>query len=575
MFKSNVTVTNPLVVALFHHAVYVTSVYWIIALALAVLLGATLLRRLTMFNLSHAGLAEPSARTLLRLAFGVIWLFDGILQFQPAMPLGLANDVVRPTISGAPSWLHPLMYSSIHLWNAHPIALATGTAWIQVGIGLGLIVSNATIGRLIAVAGAGWAALIWLIGNGAGGAFASGSSILFGWPGATFFYFTAMVWLALSPRYFAEHFSKFVLRFVAVILGIAVILQVLPSGGFWHGGNANALTAMTKAMTSTAQPHVLAWVVNHVGDLAGTLGGGFNVIVVLWLLLCASGLWYASTHAVNWPVYVVGVGAVFFWIVGEDVSIFGGVGTDINSLIPLAVLTFCASPKLRNAPPLPRRLPEEFRSSSAAVVAAFACAMVAFSVVSMGVASVSAAEPTLFVAQNGTAAAVNTKAPIFTLTDQFDKPYTLEEHKGRYTLLTFLDPVCWTDCPLLAAQLRQVRSEWPSTTPLDIVVVAANPLHQTVANVRHFIKIHQLANLKNFYFITGKPDQTRPIWNEYGITVINEPGDLMSIHSDYMFIIKPSGRLRWIIPDDPLDNVAGQRSAESELMILLGQAGLR
>jgi cytochrome oxidase Cu insertion factor (SCO1/SenC/PrrC family) len=574
MFKDNVSLNNPIVVALFRHDVYVSSVYWIIAIALALLLGATLSRRLSTFNLSSAGLGEPRARTFLRLAFGAIWVFDGILQFQPGMPLGLANEVVKPTIAGAPTWLHPLMYSAISLWNSHPLALATGTAWIQIGIGLGLIASNASVGRLIAVAGAGWAGLIWLIGNGAGGAFASGSSILFGWPGATLFYFVAMVWLALSPRFFAEQFSKFVLRFVAVILGVAAILQVVPSGEFWHGGNTNALTAMTRSMTSTAQPHVLAWIVSHVGDLAGTLGGGFNVIVVLWLLVSASGLWYASTHATNWPVYVVVVGAVFFWIIGEDVSIFGGLGTDINSLIPLAVLTFCAQPKFRSASSLPRRLPEEFRSSSGAVVAAFAFAMVAFSTVSMFVASISAAEPTLFVAQNGTAAAVNTKAPTFTLTDQFDKPFTLEEHKGRYTLLTFLDPVCWTDCPLLAAQLRQVRSEWPASTPLDIVVVAANPLHQTIANVRHFIKIHDLTGMKNFYFVTGKTTVTRKVWNQYGISVTNEPGDLMSIHSDFMFIIKPSGRLRWIIPDEPLDNSAGQRSAESELMSLLGQSGL-
>jgi cytochrome oxidase Cu insertion factor (SCO1/SenC/PrrC family) len=574
MFKNNVSQDNPIVVSLFRHDVYVTAVYWIIAIALAALLGATLLRRLNTFNLSSAGLAEPRARTVLRIAFGAIWVFDGILQFQPGMPLGLANDVVQPTIAGAPTWLHPLMYSSINLWNTHPLALATGTAWIQVGIGLGLIASNAIVGRLIAVVGAGWAGLIWLIGNGAGGAFAKGSSILFGWPGATLFYCVAMVWIALPPRVFAEHFSKFVLRFVSIILGIAVILQVVPSGEFWQGGNANALTAMTQTMTSTAQPQVLAWVVKHVGDVAGTLGGGFNVIVVLWLIISCAGLWYASTHSINWPVYVLVVGAVFFWIVGEDVSIFGGVGTDINSLIPLAVLTFCARPKFRAKPPLPRRLPEEFRSSSGAVVAAFAVAMVSFSVISMFVASVSAAEPTLFVAQNGTAAAVNTKAPVFTLTDQFNRPFTLEEHKGRYTLLTFLDPVCWTDCPLLAAQLRQVRSDWPAGTPLDIVVVAANPLHQTVANVRHFIKIHDLSGMKNFFFVTGKASKTRKVWNEYGITVINEPGDLMSIHSDYMFIIKPSGRLRWIIPDDPLKSVAGQKSAESELVSLLGQSGL-
>jgi len=574
MGRDNVTLTNQLVVSLFRHSVYVTSVYWIIGSALVLLLGATLLGRLNRFNVSRAGLAEPRARTYLRIVFGCIWLFDGILQFQPSMPLGLANDVVQPTVSGAPTWLRPLMYHAIHLWNAHPIALATGTAWIQVGIGLGLIVSNADVGRFIASAAAGWAALIWLIGNGAGGAFAPGNSILFGWPGATLFYFTAMVWIALPPGFFARHFSTFTLRFVAVLLLVAAVLQCLPSAGFWRGGNANALTAMTKEMTSTAQPHALAWIVNHGGDLAGTLGGGFNVVVLLWLVVCAGGLWYAGTHRVNWPVYVLGVGCVVFWIIGEDVAIFGGVGTDINSLIPMAVLAWCAKPSLRTSPPLPRRLPEELRSSSGAVIASFAASMVAFSIISMGLASVASAETTLYVAQNGPAASVSSKAPVFTLTDQFDRPYTLGEHRGRYTLLTFLDPVCWTDCPLLAAQLKQVRDDLGASAPIDVVVVAANPDHQTLANVRHFIAIHSMADVRNFYFVSGPVAKTKPVWRSYGITVEDVPGDAMSIHSDYMFIINPTGRLKWIIPDSPLSGIAGQESAESEVLHLLAQAGL-
>ncbi len=253
----------------------------------------------------------------------------------------------------------------------------------------------------------------------------------------------------------------------------------------------------------------------------------------------------------------------------------GGLGTDINSLIPLAVLAWCARPALRVLPPLPRHLPEELRSSSGAVVAAFAAGMIAFSVVSMGVASVSAAEPTLFVAQNGPAApGYNDKAPTFTLTDQFDKPFTLESHNGYYTLLTFLDPVCWTDCPLLAAQLKQVRAELPANAKIDIVAVAANPLHQTLANVRHFIKIHYLSDVKNFYFVTGPKAKTSPVWRSYGISVTNEPGSIMSIHSDYMFIINGHDRLKWIIADDPLKNVAGQESTEAELMTLLHKAGL-
>ncbi len=82
MGHNAISLTNPLIVSLFHHRLYVASVYWIIAIGLALLLVATLSHRAGTFNLSKAGLSESRARTYLRLGFGVIWLFDGILQFQ-------------------------------------------------------------------------------------------------------------------------------------------------------------------------------------------------------------------------------------------------------------------------------------------------------------------------------------------------------------------------------------------------------------------------------------------------------------------------------------------------------------
>lgn len=574
MGRDNVTVTNSLIVSMFRHDLLGVAIYWIVGLGVVLLLVAVMTQRVGAFNLSREGLNEPRSRTYLRIAFGCLWLIDGVLQFQPGMPLGLANEVVKPTVAGAPSWLQPLQIHAINLWNAHPIALATGTAWLEIGIGLALLVANGSFSRVVGVVAVGWAGLIWLVGAGAGGAFAPASSILFGWPGATLFYFVAGVWLAVPPGYYARYFSPFALRLLAIILVVAIVLQSLPSGSFWHGGNSNALTKMSRTMTESAQPHALSWIVLHVGDLAGTIGGGFNLIVIVWLAVCAGGLWYASTHSVNWPITVLIVGCVFFWIASEDTAIFGGVGTDINSLIPLAILAWCARPALRGTAPLERRLPAELRSSSGAVAASFAAAMVLFSVVSMGVASVSAAESSLYLAQNGQASAADSPAAPFTLTDQFDHTYALGEHAGRYTLLAFLDPVCYTDCPLLAAQLKAVRADLGASAKIDVVAVAANPLHQTLANVRHFIAIHNLTNVNNFYFLTGKTRVMKKVWADYGISVTNTTKSRMSIHSNYLFIISPKDYVRWIIPDNPIANVAGQQSSESQLLSLLRQSGL-
>ncbi|MEO9180705.1 MAG: SCO family protein, partial [Acidimicrobiales bacterium] len=152
--------------------------------------------------------------------------------------------------------------------------------------------------------------------------------------------------------------------------------------------------------------------------------------------------------------------------------------------------------------------------------------------------------------------------------------YSLGEHSGNYTLLTFLDPECWTDCPLLAAQLKQVRSELTPNAKIDVVAVAADPYHESVADVNHFIAIHGLAKIKDFYFVTGKLPTVQKIWHSYGIGVTMTPTAKMSIHSDYVFIISPDGRLQWIVPDEPLANWAGQRSAENELLTLLHESGV-
>jgi cytochrome oxidase Cu insertion factor (SCO1/SenC/PrrC family) len=184
------------------------------------------------------------------------------------------------------------------------------------------------------------------------------------------------------------------------------------------------------------------------------------------------------------------------------------------------------------------------------------------------------AETTLYVAQNGPASAADATAPGFTLTDQFDQPYTLGEHSGRVTLLTFLDPVCWTDCPLLANQLAQVRSQLASNADLDIVAVAANPYHESLADVRHFIAIHDLSGVKNFYFVTGTRAKTSAVWSAYGVGVSATPADVMSIHEDLMFIVSSKGKLKWIIPDDPLSTESLTASSVAEIKDLLATQGV-
>src|SRR5579863_4172439 len=102
MNPNTYNLSNALVAALFRHALFVTGLLRLTVIAMLLMFVLALTRRILRFNVSPEGLLEPRARTYLRWGFGVIWLIDGILQFQVSMPLGLANNVVKPLATNTP-----------------------------------------------------------------------------------------------------------------------------------------------------------------------------------------------------------------------------------------------------------------------------------------------------------------------------------------------------------------------------------------------------------------------------------------------------------------------------------------
>ena len=46
-------------------------------------------------------------------------------------------------------------------------------------------------------------------------------------------------------------------------------------------------------------------------------------------------------------------------------------------------------------------------------------------------------------------------APGFQLTDQNGQPVSLASLRGKVVLMTFLDPVCTTDCPIIGAEMKE------------------------------------------------------------------------------------------------------------------------
>ncbi len=573
MNLKSLNLTNPFVVELFRHATFVTLLLWLGAIGSAILLAGLVSGRVFRFN--GAATDEAPARRFLRRSFGLLWLLDGLLQFQSAMPLGLGNDVVGPLRSGTPGWLHHLMSSAIAVWNAHPVTLAAGVAWLQVGLGVLLITASGSTSRVVGLLSAIWAAVIWTVGNGFGGVFAPGASLLFGWPGATLFYVYAGLWLAVDGETLRSKFSRISRYGLAGLLSLGAILQVLPGTGFWRRGASNAWSAMATSMASVAQPSWLASTVREAGHVARAGGPAVNVVIIAWMLTTAGGLVRRRTAARRWPYLLLATGAGVLWVLAQDAAVFGGLATDVNSLVPLGLVALAAMPRrpVERRSAVRDRIPREAWSSAGAAAASFAAAAVVVATSAMAWAPFAGAETTMFLAQNGPATSTNVPARPFTLTDQNGARYTLGERPGRVTILTFLDPMCWTDCPLLAEQLKILRSELPARAPLDIVAVAADPYHETRANVRHFMSLHRLFGVRDFYFVTGRLAAVRAVWRAYGIEVTMKPTDRMSIHSDFMFIIR-GGRIRWIIGDDPLSATSLTSSSVAELRHLLATEGI-
>src|ERR1700739_2313097 len=128
--NSGLNPASPILVSAFRSALL--HQWLIIALIFLLLLVAWGISRTVIFGAapgapvpgSTARWHEPRARLVLRVGFGLIWLFDGLLQAQPQMPGGLADQVIQPAAASSPGWVQHLVNYGVNLWDYHPITAA-------------------------------------------------------------------------------------------------------------------------------------------------------------------------------------------------------------------------------------------------------------------------------------------------------------------------------------------------------------------------------------------------------------------------------------------------------------------
>ena len=614
--NSGVNVNDPIVVAAFKSALLHQG---LIALLIFVVLGlAWLSVRAWLPAAAGAGdaagtggspaAAEPAWRQVLRIGFGLIWVVDGILQAQPKMAIGLPSQVIEPIAASSPHWVQQVVNWAGTNWSYHPMQAGASAVWIQVGIGVWMLAaSRGTWSRLAGLASVGWGLVVWVFGESFGGIFAPGLTWLFGAPGAVLIYCVAGALIALPERMWrSPQLGRAILAGLGLFLVGMAVLQAWPGRGFWQGvshGQPGTLAGMTGSMAQTPQPGVLSAWIRAFTTFDEAHGFAVNLFAVAALAVIGGIFLTGRRRLVRPAVIAFAVLCLADWVLIEDFGFLGGLGTDPNSMVPFALLAIAgylalvpgpvaavepataaepATPQAAAAGWRERLRPALVRRGVAAVSFGTVASLGAVGLIILGAAPMAAAQanpnadPILAQAITGSIAPLNFPASGFQLTDQHGQAVTLASLRGKVVLLTFLDPVCTTDCPLIAQEFRAAgQLLGADSAKVELVAIVANPIYHQVADVQAFDRQEYLDQVPNWLYLTGSLPQLQQAWENYGIAADILPAGSMIGHTEVAYVIDQAGHVREEIPTDPGPGTTATASSFAALLADAARQTLR
>jgi cytochrome oxidase Cu insertion factor (SCO1/SenC/PrrC family) len=540
--------------------------------------------------------AEPPARRFLRFGFGALWLVDGFLQLQSSMPLGLPTNVIQPGAGASPGWVQHIVTSGVNIWSLHPVQAAAASVWIQIGLGLWLLVAPRGLwSRFGGVASVGWGLVVWVFGESFGGIFAPGLTWLFGAPGAVLLYCVAGVLVALPERAYATpRTGRILLTGCGAFFIVMAVLQAWPGRGFWQGrlpgGHVGTLAGMVNQMAGTPQPGFISSWVSSFGRFDVAHGWAVNLVVVIALGAIGVALCTGRPRIIRPAVIAAVVLCLADWVLVEDLGVFGGTGTDPNNAVPMALIVVAGYlalvrlpvpiPAAARAPAAPAATPSSDRRRwwewvTPGYLGGVFAALGAVVIVLVGTAPMTLAatnpnaDPIITQALNGTPNILDTPAPSFALVDQRGTPVSLSSLRGHTVVLTFLDPVCTSDCPLIAQEFHQTDERLGGQSgKVDFVAVVANPIYRSVSFTNAFDRQEGLTHVGNWLYLTGSVSQLHRVWSSYGVLVQTAAAGAMVAHSDLAFVIDARGHERAELEDDP---GSGQQQSSSFSSLLLNR----
>lgn len=256
----------------------------------------------------------------LRLALGLIWLADGVLQLQSFMfTRSFVTQIIAPNAVDQPRFVAWPVALAEHLIEPRVALFNASAATIQILIGLGLLYRPTV--RMALLSSFAWALGVWWIGEGLGGLFTGAASPLTGAPGAALLYvFAGLILWPGNGRLRARRPVRGMLVAWSVLwLGLAA-LWLLP---------ANRAADAVRDQIASA-PSGAGWLSSIQSTVAAATAGHGLVIAI-----AAAGLSAAIGLAVflnRWATHSLALALVFaliYFAVGQGMGgILTGSGTD-------------------------------------------------------------------------------------------------------------------------------------------------------------------------------------------------------------------------------------------------------
>ncbi|MFL5592568.1 MAG: SCO family protein [Ktedonobacteraceae bacterium] len=156
-------------------------------------------------------------------------------------------------------------------------------------------------------------------------------------------------------------------------------------------------------------------------------------------------------------------------------------------------------------------------------------------------------------------------APNFRLTDQFGRPVSLAQFKGKPVVLTFLYTHCPDQCPLTAEKLHAVMLSLGSDAQrVGVVAVSTDPKRDTTAAALNFSQVHRMQNY--WHYLLGTESELSPVWSSYSVYAAPTPTSTGGsvAHTTAVYVIDKQGRERVFFGED---FTSGQLTKDLQILL--------